>query len=51
MLHTFQFINLWTILYIAPQKHESTLLHTYVLNEFWRPTIHVLQQNIFENLL
>ena len=22
-------------LYTASQKHESTLLHTYVLNEFW----------------
>ena len=32
------------------QKHESTLHHMYVINNFWLPTVH-LQQNIFEKLL
>ena len=36
--------------YTASQKHESTLLHTYVLNEFLTADRSV-QQNISENIL
>ena len=47
------FVETWTkpydMKYTAPQKHESTLLHTYVLNKFLT-AVHV-QQNIFEKTL
>ena len=36
--------------YTAPQKNESTLLHTYVRNNFWQPTARV-QQYFFEKAL
>ena len=35
--------------YTAPQKHESTLLHTYLQNEFL--TADHVQQNVFEKTL
>ena len=37
-------------LYTALQKHESTLLNTYVLNEFLQPNVHT-KQNILKKLL
>ena len=37
-------------MYNAQQKHESTLLHTYVLNEFLTAD-HSVEQNIFEKVI
>ena len=42
-------INIEILIYNASQKHESTILHTYVVNEFL--TAYPIQQSIFEKTL
>ena len=39
------------ITYIASQKHESTLIHTYVLNEIWQPTGQKKRQGVSQKQL